>query len=79
MGVRHLPPLPRDLEGLVNTLQLRLAELYELEALRFVGTGTPEGNVKAPVGATFQRTDGGTTTTLYVKESGAGKTGWVAK
>lgn len=79
MAVRHLPPLPRTLEELLPVLQLRLAELYELEALRFVGTGSPEGVVKAPVGSTFQRTDGGAVTTLWVKESGVGNTGWVAK
>lgn len=44
-----------------------------------VGTGTPEGAVTAPVGSLFTRTDGGANTTLYVKESGAGNTGWVAK
>jgi hypothetical protein len=43
------------------------------------GTGTPEGAVTAPVGSLFTRTDGGANTTLYVKESGAGDTGWVAK
>ena len=43
------------------------------------GTGTPEGAVTAPVGSLFTRTDGGANTTLYVKESGAGNTGWVAK
>lgn len=43
------------------------------------GTGTPEGSVTAPVGSLFTRTDGGANTTLYVKESGAGNTGWVAK
>jgi hypothetical protein len=42
------------------------------------GTGTPEGVVTGSVGDIFQRTDGGTSTTLYVKESGAGNTGWVA-
>jgi hypothetical protein len=42
-------------------------------------TGTPEGVVTAPVGSMVTRTDGGATTTLYVKESGAGNTGWVAK
>jgi parallel beta-helix repeat protein len=42
------------------------------------GTGTPEGSVTAAVGAIYQRTDGGAGTTLYVKESGAGNTGWVA-
>jgi hypothetical protein len=44
-----------------------------------VGTGTPEGAVTAPVGSLFTRTDGGANTTLYIKESGTGNTGWVAK
>ena len=43
------------------------------------GTGTPEGAVTASIGSLFTRTDGGAVTTLYVKESGAGNTGWVAK
>ena len=43
------------------------------------GTGTPEAAVTAPIGSLFTRTDGGAATTLYVKESGAGNTGWVAK
>lgn len=43
------------------------------------GTGTPEGAVTAPVGSLFTRTDGGANTTLYVKESGTGNTGWIAK
>jgi hypothetical protein len=43
------------------------------------GTGTPEGSVTAPVGSFYTRTDGGAGTTLYVKESGSGNTGWVAK
>lgn len=43
------------------------------------GTGTPEGSVTAPVGSLFLRTNGGAGTTLYVKESGTGNTGWVAK
>jgi hypothetical protein len=43
------------------------------------GTGTPEAAVTAPVGSLFSRTDGGAVTTLYVKESGTGNTGWVAK
>lgn len=43
------------------------------------GTGTPEGAITAPVGSIFSRTDGGAGTTFYVKESGAGNTGWVAK
>ena len=43
------------------------------------GTGSPESVVTAAVGALYVRTDGGTATTLYVKESGAGNTGWAAK
>lgn len=43
------------------------------------GAGTPEGAVTAPVGTLFIRSDGGTSTVLYVKESGTGNTGWVAK
>lgn len=43
------------------------------------GSGTPEGVVTAPVGSLFSRTDGGSGTSLYVKESGTGNTGWVAK
>lgn len=43
------------------------------------GSGTPEGAVTAPVGWLYLRTDGGASTTLYVKESGTGNTGWVAK
>jgi hypothetical protein len=44
-----------------------------------VGTGTPEGVVTATIGCLFLRTDGGATTTLYVKTSGSGNTGWTAK
>ncbi len=43
------------------------------------GNGTPEGVVTANVGALFSRLDGGATTTLYVKTSGTGNTGWTAK
>lgn len=42
------------------------------------GTGSPEGVHTADVGSLFIRSDGGATSTLYVKESGAGNTGWVA-
>lgn len=45
----------------------------------FTGTGAPESVVTAPVGSLYTRTDGGANTTLYVKESGTGNTGWVAK
>jgi hypothetical protein len=44
------------------------------------GDGTPENVYYASIGSIWYRTDGGTSTTLYVKESdGTLKTGWVAK
>jgi hypothetical protein len=43
------------------------------------GSGTPEGAVTATIGTSFLRTDGGAGTTFYIKESGTGNTGWVAK
>jgi hypothetical protein len=42
------------------------------------GNGSPEGVVTAPVGSIFLRLDGAGGTTLYVKESGTGNTGWTA-
>lgn len=44
-----------------------------------VGTGPPQGRVTANHPALYLRTDGGASSTLYVKESGAGNTGWVPK
>ena len=43
------------------------------------GSGTPEAVVTAPIGSLYVRTDGGAATSLYVKESGTGNTGWVGK
>lgn len=44
------------------------------------GAGSPETAVTAPIGAVYHRTDGGASTTLYVKESSpTPSTGWVAK
>lgn len=43
------------------------------------GAGSPEGAITAPVGSLWMRSDGGAGTTLYVKETGSGNTGWVAK
>jgi hypothetical protein len=63
-----------DLKTLNNASYVGWQSLYE----RY-GSGSPEGVVTAPVGCTYKRTDGGTGTAFYVKESGSGNTGWVAK
>jgi|GEM_PF-3268751 len=43
------------------------------------GAGSPEGALAADVGSTYHRTDGGGSTSFYVKESGTGAAGWAAK
>lgn len=45
----------------------------------FTGIGSPEGVVTASVGSTYHRTDGGSGTSFYVKETGTGNAGWIAK
>lgn len=44
-----------------------------------IGVGSPASVVTAPVGSLYLNTSGGSGTTLYVKESGTGNTGWVGK
>jgi hypothetical protein len=45
----------------------------------YSSAGSPEGAVTAGVGSMYTDNTGGAGTTLYVKESGTGNTGWVAK
>lgn len=84
--------VPFDLEAIRVFLQDELvniaAELNEARSGNVTevagvqihyGSGTPEGAVTAEAGSLFLRTDGGASTSLYVKESGSGNTGWIAK
>lgn len=50
----------------------------EASAEDIIGSEAPEGSITAPPGSIYRRTTGGSSTTLYVKESGTGNTGWVA-
>lgn len=59
-------------------LNLAAKSAYLGEIQHTYGTGSPEGVVTGNVGDIFHRTDGGSGTVLYVKESGTGNTGWVA-
>lgn len=42
------------------------------------GSGSPEGVITAPTGSLWLRTDGGTGTVFYIKNSGSGATGWAS-
>lgn len=72
------PDLDRVLLELVKAINT--PPLYIGEVAIHSGTGTPEGVVIGNVGDLFLRTDGSTSTTLYVKTSTRNsKTGWTAK
>ena len=43
------------------------------------GIGSPEGSLSAPVGSQYTREDGVAGTLVYLKQTGTGNTGWVAK
>jgi hypothetical protein len=58
-----------------------IADAFHTAATVFFssGSGSPEGVLTAGIGSLYTNTAGGSGTTLYVKESGGGNTGWVAK
>lgn len=67
--------------GLTDNPRLSLRGTYipGTDIVQISGTGTPESSVSAPVGSVYHRDDGGASTSFYVKESGTGNTGWIAK
>ncbi|HYG44668.1 MAG TPA: hypothetical protein VEA17_17250 [Bordetella sp.] len=76
----------RENQCVVGNSQLEELRIPSLAAFKCGTTlmmlgqiGTPEGVVTAPKGSIYTRVDGTAGTTLYVKESGSGNTGWVAK
>lgn len=59
---------------------IRVGKPFGLSLPQIVsGAGSPEGVVTAPRGSLYLNTEGGVGATLYVKEMGAGNTGWAAK
>lgn len=70
-------PVILTITGLKNTPDHDTGILSVINILS--GTGSPEGVVTADVSTLYLREDGVPGETLYVKESGAGSTGWVAK
>lgn len=82
VGVTGTLSATTDVSGATATISGNITSttgkllLGTIQILR--GTATPESAVTAPVGSIFLRTDGAADTTLYVKETGTGNTGWVA-
>jgi hypothetical protein len=71
---------PQDADLVNSTLGLYGRRDDQVVGYAFFGiNGTPEGQITAPPGAIATRREGSTGTTFYVKESGTGNTGWVAK
>lgn len=69
-----------NIDPAVAELLREMAEAINDMAPRIVVCfGTPEGAVVGKRGQVALRLDGGASTTLYVKESGTGNTGWIAK
>jgi parallel beta-helix repeat protein len=71
---------------LINAGDVRVNTVFQIPQLDsnsaftplFSGSGSPEGKVTAGVAAVYLRADGAAATTMYVKESGTGATGWAA-
>ena len=74
------PELSGFFKQLLQSVYLLFVQAKDLNPARIsAGTATPEGAVTGAVGDLFLRTDGGASSTLYVKESGTGNAGWTAK
>jgi hypothetical protein len=80
MTVRIDGRIPDESPALQRVLR-ELAQAVNVLAGRvFVGEGSPEGVVVAPKGAIYLRTDGSTSTSVYIKTADDGlATGWTAK
>ena len=69
--IKNLDSFRQQLVAILNLIDARLP---------LSGAGSPEGVVVASRGALYVRTDGSTSTTLYVKTADDGEnTGWSAK
>lgn len=75
----QLPGQALEDQELQDKLDFIAQNIGPVNPMVFVGTGSPETVVAAPVGCLFLRRDGGAGTSLYCKESGTGAVGWVAK
>lgn len=82
-GYQELTPKGLQTPEGASQLNRMLSQLYDLmpgdaEGLRiYRDYGSPEGSIAANIGSLYLRQDGGSGTSMYIKESGTGNTGWV--
>ena len=60
-------------------IPINIVDFQNHAARIYGGIGSPNGVVKAVPGSVYLNSAGGPLTSFYVKESGTGNTGWVAK
>ena len=70
---------PNDSDTFVFITNTYTSTTSDVTGIVNQGSGSPEGVLTASVGAMYLRSDGGASTTLCIKESGTGNTGWVGK
>lgn len=63
--------------GTLTGTLVMLAPIKFNTASILAGNGVPEGSITAAVGSIWLREDGSGTSTLYVKKTGDGNTGWI--
>nr|WP_247739092.1 right-handed parallel beta-helix repeat-containing protein [Bacillus sp. 165] len=84
-------PAPQKFTLIGNTITNSITDLVLPSSLKYciggtygqvglyTGNGSPEGILTLPVGSIYLNNTGGTSTTIYVKQTGTGNTGWIAK
>src|SRR6266404_5091350 len=66
--------------GMTTASTVNATNGFLISAIKILaGSGSPETAIPAPIGSLYLRTDGGSASTLHVKESGSGNTGWSPK
>jgi hypothetical protein len=79
VSVTNCDPTPVSGQALLNLPKSSSVTGVRGYPQQYQGPGTPEGSLTAVVGSQYLRTDGGASTSFYIKESGTGNTGWIPK
>ena len=78
ISVKSDVPRKYDQARFIQILE-RIERAMNILPAFYSGSGSPESVITATPGSFYVDVDGGASVTLYVKESGTGNTGWIAK